>query len=395
MFKIQTLNTIASVGLNQFPRELYEVASDIQQPDAILVRSHNMHDMPIPDSVKVIGRAGAGLNNVPIDAMTQRGIPVFNTPGANANAVRELVIAGMFLASRNICKAWHYVSHLKIEESELHHEIEKNKKQFVGFELSQKTLGIIGLGSIGVKVANAALHLGMDVIGYDPDITVRRAWELSSNVRQAHGIDDLLMESDFVSFHVPLTDDTKHMINRSRLHLMKTGVVLLNFARDGIIDESALVQALNENKVFSYVTDFPSFMLKDHPSVISLPHIGASTREAEENCATMIANQIRNYLENGSITNSVNFPALELSQNANTRLAIVNANVPNMVAQISSKLASAGHNILSLLNKSKDGIAYTIIDLQNKVNDKVLDQITSIEGILQVRTLMPATIQNE
>lgn len=388
MFKIQTLNAIATIGLNQFPRDLYEVASEIHLPDAILVRSQPMHEMPIPSSVKVIGRAGAGLNNIPIDALTRRGIPVFNTPGANANAVRELVIAGMLLASRNICQAWHYVHSLKNNDEDLHKEIEQNKKQFVGFELVGKTLGVIGLGSVGVKVANAAINLGMNVIGYDPEITVNRAWELFANVKQAHSIDDLLMRSDFVSFHVPLTDATKHMINRSRLQLMKPGVVLLNFARDGIIDNEALAQALNENKVFAYVTDFPSVELKNHPRVISLPHLGASTKEAEENCAIMIAKQVRNFLENGSISNSVNFPNIEVPQNqASARLAIVNANIPNMVAQISSKLAEAGLNIVSLLNKSRGDIAYTVIDLHNEVNNSVLKQIADIEGIMQVRAL--------
>lgn len=388
MFKIQTLNTIASIGLNQFPRELYEVASEVHLPDAILVRSYPMHDMPIPQSVKVIGRAGAGLNNIPIDLLTKRGIPVFNTPGANANAVCELVIAGMLLASRNICQAWNYVHTLKYEDVDMHKEIEQNKKQFVGFELVGKRLGVIGLGSIGVKVANAALNLGMKVIGYDPDITVNRAWELSANVKQAHSIDDLLMDCDFVTFHVPLTNATKHMINSSRLSLMKTGVVILNFARDGVIDSEALVQALNENKVLAYVTDFPTADIKNHPRVISLPHLGASTREAEENCAVMIAKQIRHFLENGSIANSVNFPNIEIPQNlADARIAIVNANIPNMVAQISSKLAEAGLNIASLLNHSKGDIAYTVIDLQNEVNDRVLKQIAEIDGILNIRSL--------
>lgn len=394
MFKVQTLNTIAAIGLNQFPRDFYEVASEIQHPDAILVRSHSMHEMTIPESVKVIGRAGAGLNNIPIAALTKRGIPVFNTPGANANAVRELVIAGMLLASRNICQAWHYVHNLAPDHADLHKEIEQNKKQFVGFELSGKTLGVIGLGSVGVKVANAAINLGMHVIGYDPEITVHRAWELSASVKQAHSIDDLLMDTDFVSFHVPLTDATKNMINSSRIQLMKNGVVLLNFAREGIIDNQALAQALNENKVFAYVTDFPSAQLKGHPRAISLPHLGASTREAEENCAVMIVKQVRDFLENGSIANSANFPNLEVPQTqANGRIAIVNANIPNMVAQISSKLAAAGLNIVSLLNKSRDDIAYTVIDLHNQVNHQVLEQIAAIEGIMQVRPL--SAMQNQ
>jgi len=390
MFKIQTLNNIAPVGLTHFPQERYEIAPEIQQPDAILVRSQGMHDMPIPASVKVVGRAGAGTNNIPIEALTKRGIPVFNTPGANANAVRELVLAGMLLASRHICQAWNYVGGLTSAEADLHKEIEQNKKQFVGFELMGKTLGIIGLGSIGVKVANAAVHLGMKVIGYDPAITVNRAWELSAEVKQAYSIEELLKAADFISFHVPLTETTKAMINHARLQSLKPGVVLLNFAREGIIDEAALLQALNEKKVFSYVTDFPSTHLKNHPRVISLPHLGASTKEAEENCAVMIVKQVRDFLEHGSIGHSTNFPMIELPKHQQgIRLAIVNANVPNMVAQISAKLAEAELNIVSLFNQSRNDLAYTVIDLQKEVNHVVLKHIANIEGVLQVRTLTP------
>lgn len=390
MFKIQTLNAIASIGLNEFPHELYEVATEIQHPDAILVRSFNMHDMTIPKSVKLIGRAGAGVNNIPVAALTRQGIPVLNTPGANANAVRELVIAGMLLASRNICQAWNYVSDLK-NTDEMDKIIERDKKQFVGFELMGKTLGVIGLGSVGVKVANAAINLGMRVVGHDPTITVHRAWELSSNVQQARSIDDLLMESDFVTFHVPLNEETKNMINKSRFHLMKQGVVLLNFARDGIIDNDALLEAIHDKKVFSYVTDFPSAQLKDHPNVISLPHLGASTKEAEENCAVMIAKEMRDFFENGTISYSVNFPSIEMPRNISAvRIAIANINVPNMVAQISSKLAQAGLNIVSLLNKSRDEIAYTLIDVNADVSDVLLKDIASIEGVVQVRKLMPS-----
>lgn len=388
MFKIQTLNTIAAVGLNEFPRELYEVGSDIQQPDAILVRSQNLHDAVIPDCVKAIGRAGAGVNNIPVDAMTQRGIPVFNTPGANANAVRELVLAGMLLASRNICQAWNYVNTLKVEPAELDKKIEQDKKQFVGFELMDKTLGVIGLGSIGVKVANAAISLGMNVVGFDPTITVNRAWELSSSVKQAHSIDDLLTVSDFVTFHVPLNDETKNMISTSRFQLMKKGIVLLNFARDGIIDKTALADALKEKKVFAYVSDFPSVELKNFPGVISLPHLGASTREAEENCAVMIAKQVRDFFENGAINCSVNFPSIEMPRSpSSVRLAIVNRNVPNMVAQMSSKLGNAGLNIVSFLNKSREEIAYTLIDVDKDVSDSVLKEIANISGVVQVRKL--------
>lgn len=388
MYKILTLNAIAPIGLNEFPRDLYEVSSDLQHPDAILVRSQNMHDMSIPESVKVIGRAGAGVNNIPVAQMTQRGIPVFNTPGANANAVRELVIAGMLLASRNICQAWNYVGGLSSNEAELDKKIEQDKKQFVGFELMGKTLGVVGLGSIGVKVANAAISLGMKVIGYDPTITVNRAWELSSDVKQAHSLDDLLMDSDFITIHVPLNEETKNMFNVSRIHAMKKGVVLLNFARDGIIDHNALIDALKEKKIHAYVSDFPSVKLKDFPQVISLPHLGASTKEAEDNCAVMIVKQTREFLESGSISFSVNFPSMEVPQsNSGMRLAIANSNVPNMVAQISAKIGSAGLNIASLLNKSREEVAYTVIDVNKDVTEDLLKEISRIEGVLQVRKI--------
>ena len=388
MFKIQTLNTIATIGLNQFPRELYEVSSEIQHPDAILVRSHNLHDITIPGTVKVIGRAGAGVSNIPVAELTRLGVPVFNTPGANANAVRELVIAGMLLASRNICQAWNYVGALK-NNDEMDKKIEADKKQFVGFELMGKTLGVIGLGSIGVKVANAAISLGMRVIGFDPTITVSRAWELSSNVGQARSIDDLLIEADFVTLHVPLTEDTKNMINISRIQLLKNGVVLLNFARDGIIDNDALAESLRDKKVHAYVTDFPNVVLKDFPQVISLPHLGASTKEAEENCAVMIVKQLREFFETGAISNSVNFPTLDMPiSNKGVRLAIANLNVPNMVAQMSSKIANAGLNILSLLNKSRDEIAYTLIDVDGDVNEALLKEIAGVKGVVQVRRVI-------
>lgn len=390
MFKIQTLNTISSIGLDQFPRPLYTIGADIQAPDAILVRSATMHEMEIPGSTLVVGRAGAGVNNIPVAALTKRGIPVLNTPGANANAVRELVLAGMLLASRNICQAWQYVSHLKSQGPELEKDIEQQKKQFVGFELMGKTLGVVGLGSVGVKVANAAVHLGMKVIGYDPTITVSRAWELSSSVQQAHSLDSLLMNADFISFHVPLTPETKHMINTSKLRMMRQGVVLLNFARDEIMDNQAVAEALNENHLHAYVSDFPSAILKDHPRVISLPHLGASTKEAEENCAVMIAKQVRDYLENGAITYSVNFPSMEVPVcTTGVRLAIVNANIPNMVAQISAQLAKSGLNIASLLNKSRDEIAYTVIEVSREVNETTLKDIASIEGVMQCRQLRP------
>jgi len=394
MFKIQTLNTISSSGLNQFPPTQYEVSPTISTPDAILVRSHHLHDMVLPPTVKVVGRAGAGVNNIPVAALTKQGIPVFNTPGANANAVREIVIAGMLLASRNICQAAHYVKQLQGLDAEIERQVEQNKKQFVGFELLGKTLGIIGLGNIGVKVANAALHLGMQVIGYDPTITVNRAWELSAEVKQANDLNHLLSQSDFVSFHVPLTNDTKHMISQSHFQLMKPNAVLLNFSREGIIDNLVLEHVLQAGKLYAYVTDFPSAHLKDHPRVISLPHLGASTKEAEENCAIMIVKQIRDFLENGSITYSVNFPSIDMPMNHHIgmRLAIVNQNIPNMVAQISAKLAATGLNILSLMNKSRDDIAYTLIDTEQTANDSLLKELATIEGVIQVRKILPSSL---
>lgn len=388
MYKIQTLNTIAPIGLNQFPKNRYKVASSIEHPDAVLVRSHNMHEMTLPSSVRVVGRAGAGVNTIPVDRLTTLGIPVLNTPGANANAVKELVLAGMLIASRNLFSALMYLDQLNENDESMHQKIESEKKQFIGFELRGKTLGVIGLGSIGVKVANAALSLGMKVIGYDPTITVHRAWELSSDVIQAHTVDELLVESDFVTFHIPLTSETKGMMDASRFALVKKGTVLLNFARDGIVDKKALKEALNEEKVFAYVTDFPCAELRGFKRVISLPHLGASTKEAEENCAVMIVKQVRDFLEQGTISHSVNFPSIDMPRNINaTRIAISNRNVPNMVAQISKQLGDAKLNILSLLNRSKDEVAYTLIDVDAELPKIVVDDIAHIEGVLQVRVI--------
>lgn len=390
MFKILTLNPISTVGLQQLPAGRYEVSNNLADPDAILVRSASMLTMVIPSTVLVVGRAGAGLNNIPVAELTKRGIPVLNTPGANANAVRELVLAGMLLASRNLCQAWNYVTHLQSQGEALEKEVEANKKQFVGFELMGKTIGVVGLGSVGVKVANAAISLGMRVIGYDPTITVNRAWELSANVQQAQNLQTLLQECDFISLHVPLTKDTKHMIDQASFKLTKPRAILLNFARDEIVETKALLAALAENKVSMYVTDFPTDELKNHPRVICLPHLGASTKEAEENCAVMVAKQVREFLEMGVITNAANFPTVELpALVAGVRIVMVNANVPNMVAQISTTLATAGINISSLVNKSRDDIAYTVIDVNNEVSDKVLVEIGRIPGIMHARKLIP------
>lgn len=387
MHKILTLNNISPVGLEHFPRDAYEVASEIQHPDAILLRSFNMHDMEVPASVKAIGRAGAGVNNIPVDRMSNAGIPVFNAPGANANAVKELVVAGMLIAARNLCQAWDFSRSLEGDDAAIHKAVEAGKKQFVGFELPGKTLGVVGLGAIGVQVANGAHALGMNVIGFDPGITVKRAWEMSSDVRQAASIEELLANADYVSFHVPLVDATRNMINADRLKLIKDNAVILNFSRDGVVDDAAVVAAIDEGKVYSYVCDFPSNLLKNHPRVITLPHLGASTQQAEENCAEMVADEVREFLENGNVRNSVNFPELHMPRNGNFRVAVVNENVPNMLGQISTCMADAGLNILDMLNKSRDDLAYTLVDVQAEVEDACLDHMRSIKGVLNVRAL--------
>lgn len=387
MYKVLTLNNISVVGLERMPREHYEIASEIQHPDAILLRSYKMHDMEIPGSLKAVGRAGAGVNNIPLDKMNQLGIPVFNAPGANANAVKELVIAGMLLACRNICQAWDFAINLEGEDSEITRQVESGKKNFVGYELPGRTLGVIGLGAIGVEVANAALALGMKVIGYDPEITVQRAWQLSSEAQQANSVDDLLANVDFVSFHVPLIDATRNLINEESLKKMKDRVVILNFARNGIVNDEAMCAALESGKAYAYVCDFPSNLLKKHPRVITLPHLGASTQEAEDNCAIMVADQIRDYLENGNVRNSVNFPEVTLARSDGFRLTVVNANVPNMLGQISTELANAGLNIIDMLNKSRGELAYTVVDVEKEVPESTVEGLKAIDGVLSVRLL--------
>jgi len=386
MYKILTLNNISVKGLERLPRDKYEIASEIQHPDAILLRSFKMHDMEIPVSLKAVGRAGAGVNNIPVEKLSKMGIPVFNAPGANANAVKELVIAGMLLASRNICQAWDFARNLNGSDEEINKAVEAGKKNFGGFELPGRTLGVIGLGAIGRLVANTAASLGMNVIGYDPGITVEGAWQLSSDVEKAQGIDDLLSRVDYVTFHVPLVDGTRHMINAERLRLMKKGVVILNFARSGIVEDEAVAAAIKEGKVYAYVCDFPSNLLKTHERVITLPHLGASTVEAEDNCAIMVADQVRNYLEYGNIVNSVNFPEVVMPHTEGCRIAIVNSNVPNMVGQISTTMAKAGLNIVDMLNKSRGELAYTLTDVDQPVPEAVLKEISHINGVLGVRT---------
>lgn len=387
MYKILTLNNIAVEGLRHLPRERYEVASEIAHPDAILLRSHNMHDMDIPDTVAAIGRAGAGTNNIPCDEMAARGVPVFNAPGANANAVKELVIGGMLMGARNLASASEYVKTLEETGDDLKKAVEAGKKQFVGFELPGKTLGVIGLGAIGVEVANAALDLGMQVVGYDPAITVRNAWQLSSGVEQEETLDQLFQHADFVTCHVPLIDATRKMINADRIALMNDGGVLINFARGGIVDDAAAIAALDSGKLHSFVTDFPTPELIAHPKVTALPHLGASTGEAEANCAIMVAENIKDYLENGNIRHSVNFPQARLPRLDAWRITISNANVPNMVGQISTCIANAGLNIEDLLNKSIGAVAYTIVDVNAEPSDALLDELRAIDGVLTLRNL--------
>ena len=387
-FKILTLNNISRKGLERLPRDRYQVASEIVHPDAILVRSADMHSMKIPDSVRAVGRAGAGTNNIPVAGLSQRGIPVFTAPGANANAVKELVLAGILLAARHICESWQFVRGLKGDGAVLEAAVEQGKKRFVGHELPGRTLGVIGLGAIGVEVANAAHLLGMHVLGYDLQITVQRAWQLSSGVEQALSLDDLFSRSDVVTVHVPLTDTTRSLVNAQRIRLMRNGAILLNFARAAIVNEADALAALDSGELAAYVCDFPTPQCKDHPGVIALPHLGASTSEAEENSAMMVADTLRDYLENGNIRHSVNFPEAALPRlPATARIAIANSNVPNMVGQISTCLADAGLNIADLLNKSKGEVAYTLIDIDGQVPAGLIERIAAIQGVLSARVI--------
>ncbi|WP_035384360.1 phosphoglycerate dehydrogenase [Ferriphaselus sp. R-1] len=386
-YSILTLNKISASGLKRLPSERYRVANDIAQPDAILVRSQNMHEMEIPDSVLAIARAGAGTNNVPVAKMSARGVPVFNAAGANANAVKELVLAGMLIASRNVVPALNFVAGLSGDDEALHKQVEDGKKHYAGIELRGRTLGIIGLGAIGRLVADAALGLGMKVVGYDPEITVEAAWSLSSQVKKANSVEALLKASDFVSIHVPLLPATRGLLNAERLAVMKPGAVLLNFARDAIVEEDAVLAALSGKQLRAYVCDFPTRKAQGSAGVIALPHLGASTEEAEENCAVMVAEQVRDYLEHGNLVNTVNFPTLVMARESDYRLAIANANVPNMLGQISSTLAGAGVNIHNMMNKSRGEMAYTLVDVDSLVPVEVIAQLAAIPGVLKVRDL--------
>ena len=386
-YQILVLNQIARQGLERLPAPHYEVGKNVARPDAILVRSQDMHALDIAPTVKAIGRAGAGTNNIPVAEMSKRGVPVFNAPGANANAVKELVFAALLMSARNLVPALRFVSTLPPEAADFEARVEDGKKQFAGVELPQRTLGIIGLGAVGGLVAETALKLGMRVLGFDPEITVDAAWRLPANVRKANSVEEVLRQSDFVTLHLPLLAATRNTINAKRLEAMKADAVLLNFARDGIVEEEAVLGALRSGRLRGYVCDFPSPRLLTEPRVVALPHLGASTAEAEENCAIMVVDQVRAYLEHGNISNAVNFPSVEMARESAFRVAISNANVPNMLGQISTTMAQAGLNIHNMVNKSRGEMAYTLVDVDSEVEQKVIDEIAAIHGVLSVRSI--------
>ncbi len=385
-YRVAVYNSIAARGLERLAHAHYIVGKGLSSPDAILLRSHVLDPAQIAPTVKAIARAGTGVNNIPVDLMTQRGVPVFNAPGANANAVKELVLAAMLTFARNVVPAVSYVERLAAGD-DLEKRLEEGKKQFSGFELPGRTLGVIGLGAVGGLVADTAIKLGMHVLGYDPEITVDSAWRLPASVKKAQSIEEVIKGSDFVTLHVPLVERTRNLINAKRLALAKRSLVLLNFARDGIVDEEALLAALAEKKLRAYITDFPNARLKGHGGVMALPHLGASTEEAEENCAVMVAEQLREFLEQGTIRNAVNFPSVDMARESAHRIAIANANVPNMVGQISTTMAQAGLNIHNMVNKSRGEMAYTLVDLDSAAAPEVISRIAHIPGVLSIRSV--------
>ena len=387
MYKIQTLNKISTYGLEIFPRDDYEIASEILNPDAIIVRSASMLEMEFAGSIKAIARAGAGVNNIPVDRCSNQGIVVFNTPGANANGVKELVLAGLLLSSRRIVPGINWAKGLVGKGDEVPKLIEKGKSDYTGPEIKGKKLGVIGLGAIGVMVANSAMDLGMQVSGYDPFISVEAAWGLSRNVKRARGLETLLAESDYITLHVPLNDKTRGMINKERLAIIKKGVRILNFARGGLVNNADLMEALTSGIVGTYVTDFPDEELLKMDKVIAIPHLGASTPESEDNCAIMAVNQLRNFLENGNVKNAVNFPDCELDSVSRTRVLIANRNIPNMVGQITSILAAEKINIDDMINRHKGDYAYNIIDINGVVADAVIEKLKGIDGVIMVRKI--------
>jgi D-3-phosphoglycerate dehydrogenase len=384
---VLVINQISASGLSRLPAETYRVGKDVHDPVAILVRSADLHAMTIPASVRAIGRAGAGTNNIPVEAMSRRGVPVFNSPGANANAVKELVLAGMLMAARQIAPALRFVAALDPAVPDLDKAVEEGKKAFAGYEIDGQTLGIIGLGKIGCLVADAAIKLGMNVLGFDPEITVDAAWSLPSQVRRAASVNDVLKQAQFVTLHVPLLEATRHLVNDANIGLMRPGAVLLNFSREGVVADSAVLDALAANRLGQYVCDFPGATIHGHAKVIALPHLGASTREAEENCAVMVVDQLRDYLEHGNLTNAVNFPNVGMARESAYRVAIANANVPNMLGQISTAMAQAGLNIHNMVNKSRGDMAYTLVDVDSPVLPEVQAGLVAIDGVLAVRYL--------
>lgn len=384
--RIAVYNAISARGLERFPHSSYSVGKALADPDAILLRSHALQVSEIPATVKAIGRAGAGVNNIPVDEMSRRGVPVFNAPGANANAVKELVLAAMLLAARNLIPAAGYVQGLAAG-GDFEKRVEEGKKQFAGFELPGRTLGVIGLGATGGLVADTAIKLGMKVLGYDPDITVDNAWRLPASVKRAASVEEVLKGSEFVTLHVPLNAHTRHLIDTKRLAGAHKGMVLLNFARDEVVDEEAVIASIAEKRLRAYICDFPSPRLKGQPGVVTLPHLGASTEEAEENCALMVVDQLREFLEQGTIRNAVNFPSVEMARESPYRIAIANANVPNMVGQISTTMAQAGLNIHNMVNKSRGEMAYTLVDLDSAAAPEVISRIAHIPGVLSIRSV--------
>jgi D-3-phosphoglycerate dehydrogenase / 2-oxoglutarate reductase len=385
MFQILTLNKISEKGLNLFDADRYAYGSEIENPDGILVRSQKMHEMELPGSLKAIARAGAGVNNIPLDRCTERGVVVFNTPGANANGVKELVIAGMLLSSRKIYQGMQWVHSIKDQGDEIPALVEKEKSRFAGPEIAGKTLGVIGLGAIGVMVANAAEGMNMRVIGYDPFISVESAWGLSKSVERAKSVESLLSRVDYLSIHIPLNDETRGFINTARIARMRSGVRILNFSRGGLVNDPDLAEALKSGAVAAYVTDFPEKDILDAPNVYPIPHLGASTPESEENCAVMAVRQIKDFLETGNIKNSVNFPECVMDPNGGRRIIIANRNIPNMVGQITAIVAEKNLNIQDLLNKHHGDVAYNIIDIEGEIDEATLDRIRQIEGVIMAR----------
>ena len=387
MYKVKIFNNIAASGLERLDSNKYQIIDDLSKSTSIVLRSHKLTEDNIPLSIDAIGRAGAGVNNIPVDAMSDRGVPVFNAPGANANAVKELTIASLLIAARNICTARDYVRSLDPQKIDIKKSVEAGKKQFAGIELPGRTIGVVGLGSIGVSVANTALALGMKVVGFDPNVTINNAWKLSSGVQKVDSLDEIFQRSDAVTIHVPLINETKNLINSKSINMLKKGSILINFSRAGIVNTDDVLRSLDNDGLSCYVCDFPEPSIMFHEKIIALPHLGASTHEAEENCAIMVIENLKDYLENGNINYSVNFPEANMPRNSAYRLTVANKNIPNMVGQITAILAAENLNIEDLLNKSLGSLAYTIVDVDKEISNDVLDKISNIDGILRLRYL--------